>query len=49
VNNSPLQTVRAECEALLLEPLLQPLESAFGAYGSIVAQSFADALAKGLS
>lgn len=42
-------TVRAQFEAMLLQPLLQPLESAFGEYGEIVTQSFGEMLAKELA
>jgi hypothetical protein len=45
VNN----TVRAQFEALLLEPLMRPLESAFGQYGEIVTQSFGEMLARELA
>lgn len=43
------QSVQARFEAMLLEPLLEPIESAFGGYGEIAAQTFSDALAKALS
>lgn len=42
-------TVRAQFEALMLEPLMQPLGSAFGEYGEVVTQSFGEALARELS
>jgi hypothetical protein len=42
-------TVRAQFEALLLEPLMQPLESAFGDYGELVTQSFGEILARELA
>ena len=42
-------TVRAQFEALLLEPLMRPLESAFGQYGEIVTQSFGEVLAQELA
>jgi len=48
-NNPSLEKVRAQFEAMLLEPLLQPMESAFGEYGQIAEQSFAQALAKALA
>lgn len=41
--------VRAQFEALVLRPLLGPLESAFGEYGAIAAQSFGEILARELS
>ena len=44
-----MQAVRAQFESMVLQPLLQPLESAFGGYGEIAAQSFSDILAKELS
>ena len=44
-----MMQVRAQFEALILEPLLQPLESAFGEYGGLAAQSFGEVLAKELS
>ena len=39
---------RAEFEALLLEPMLEPLQSAFGQYGQIAGQTFAQALSRAL-
>lgn len=44
-----MERVRAQFESLLLQPLLQPLESAFGEYGEFAAQSFGEVLAKELS
>jgi hypothetical protein len=41
--------VRAQFEALMLQPLLQPLESAFGGYGELAAESFGELLAKELA
>lgn len=41
--------VRAQFESMMLEPLLEPLESAFGGYGQIAIQTFGDVLAKELS
>lgn len=41
--------VRAAFEALVLRPLLAPMEAAFGGYGEIAVQSFTDALARELS
>ncbi|HZZ64561.1 MAG TPA: hypothetical protein VFE17_03615 [Candidatus Baltobacteraceae bacterium] len=41
------QNVRAQFEALLLQPILRPLEEAFGPYGDLGAQAFAQALARG--
>ena len=40
--------VRAQFEAMLLEPLLKPLESAFGEYGDVAGQGFATALGRAL-
>ncbi|HLI97488.1 MAG TPA: hypothetical protein VKT72_15570 [Candidatus Baltobacteraceae bacterium] len=37
--------VRAQFEAMMLQPLLQPLESAFGGYGEIAQESFSGILA----
>jgi hypothetical protein len=34
--------VRSQFEALLLQPLLAPLESAFGEYGEIAGESFGE-------
>ena len=48
VNASEAQA-RAQFEALLLEPMLQPLTKAFGEYGDIASQSFAEVLAMELS
>jgi hypothetical protein len=47
-NASSGSAVRAQFEALLLQPLLEPVEAAFGEYGVIAVQSFTDALAKAL-
>lgn len=41
-----MQRVRAQFESLLLQPLLEPLESAFGEYGSFAEQSFGEILAR---
>jgi|GEM_PF-3434510 len=41
--------VHAQLQALLLEPILQPLTSAFGEYGEIAVEQFAQALAQELS
>ena len=46
--NSAAASVRVQMESLLLEPLLEPLESAFGEYGAIAAQAFAQALSEAL-
>ncbi|HKU68505.1 MAG TPA: hypothetical protein VJP85_12075 [Candidatus Baltobacteraceae bacterium] len=43
-----IDRVHAQFEALLLEPLLRPLEAAFGEYGEIVTQSFGEILAQAL-
>lgn len=42
-------TVRAQFEALLLEPLMRPLEGAFGEYGGLITQSFGEILAQELA
>jgi hypothetical protein len=44
-----MEPVRAQFEALLLQPLLAPLESALGEYGEIATEPFAEALAKELA
>lgn len=49
MDNAALQPVQAQFEAMLLEPLLQPLEAAFGGYGTIALQSFTEALAKAMT
>lgn len=38
--------VRAQMEAMLLAPVLEPLTRAFGEYGSIAEQTFGEALAR---
>lgn len=38
--------VRAQFEALMFEPLLQPFAQAFGEFGSIAAGGFAQMLAR---
>ncbi len=40
--------VRAQFESLLLQPVLEPLTAAFGEYGEIATQGFAQALATAL-
>lgn len=40
--------MRAQFEALMLRPVLQPLTDAFGEYGDLVAGEFAQVLAKAL-
>ena len=40
--------VRAQMEALLLRPVCEPLERAFGEYGSLLMPQFLNALAKAL-
>lgn len=40
--------VRAQFEALVLEPMLEPFTAAFGEFGSIAADRFADLLAREL-
>ncbi len=44
-----MERARAQFESLMLQPLLQPMERAFGEYGEIAVQSFSDALSKALS
>jgi hypothetical protein len=46
VNDAAL---RAQFEAMMLEPLLQPISEAFGGYGEIAAQAFSAALARALT
>jgi hypothetical protein len=41
--------MRAQFEAMLIEPMLRPMESAFGEYGEIAVQTFTQALAEELS
>jgi hypothetical protein len=48
-DGAALQTVRAQFEAMMLEPLLEPMEQAFGGYSEIAVQSFTQALAKSLA
>lgn len=43
-----LHSIRAQFEAMLLRPMLEPLESAFGEYGEIAAQLFGEILAREL-
>jgi hypothetical protein len=38
--------VRAQFEAMMLEPLLQPFADAFGEFGSVAADRFAQLLAR---
>ena len=38
--------VRAQFEALMLEPLLQPFAQSFGEFGSVAADRFAQMLAR---
>lgn len=42
-----VEKIHAQFEALLLQPILRPLEEAFGPYGDLGAQAFAQALARG--
>ena len=44
-----MQAVKAQFEAILLQPMLEPLESAFGEYGEIAAQSFTQTLANAMA
>jgi hypothetical protein len=48
MDNAAMDTVRAKFAALLWEPVLEPLERAFGPYGSIALQGFTDALARAM-
>lgn len=43
------QQIAAQFQALLFEPMLAPLERAFGEYGEIATQEFSQALARELS
>jgi hypothetical protein len=43
------KNVYARLQALLFEPILKPLGSAFGAYGDLAVSEFSKALAKELS
>jgi hypothetical protein len=49
MNSPSMDQVRAQFEALVLQPLLAPLESAFGEYGEIAADTFGEILAKELA
>jgi hypothetical protein len=40
--------VFAQVEALMLQPMLEPLEQAFGEYGAIAVSEFSQALATAL-
>ena len=40
--------VRAQFEALLLEPIFAPLENALGDFGTVIVQQAAKAIADGL-
>jgi hypothetical protein len=40
--------LRGQFEAMMLRPVLQPLTEAFGEYGDIVVDEFAQVLAKAL-
>ena len=44
--NSQMPQVRAQFEAVMLEPLLKPFAAAFGEFGSIAADRFAQLLAR---
>jgi hypothetical protein len=44
-----MRIARAQFEALLFQPVFEPIEAAFGGYGEIAAQSFTGALAEALS
>ncbi len=48
MDSADVTNVRAQFEAMLLRPALQPLTDAFGDYGDIVTAEFADVLAKAL-
>lgn len=43
-----MESVRAQFEALLWEPLLEPVERAFGPYGEIALQGFTQVLARAM-
>lgn len=49
MDNVSERAVHAQFEALLLQPMLQPLQAAFGEYGELVMQPFSEILAKELS
>jgi hypothetical protein len=49
VDSVQAQRVRAQFEALLFEPVLQPLGEAFGEYGDLATAAFAQALARSLA
>ena len=44
-----MESVRAQFEAMLLEPLMHPLADAFGDYGDLAVSQFAQALSHALS
>lgn len=44
-----VQRVRAQFEAMLLQPLLQPIDDALGGYGEIAMDGFSQALAQALA
>ena len=48
MDNRATGQVQAQFTALLWEPVLEPLERAFGPYGSIALQGFTDALAQAM-
>jgi hypothetical protein len=48
VNSAEALRVRAQFEAMMLRPMLQPLTQSFGEYGDIVVDEFALVLAKAL-
>jgi hypothetical protein len=43
--DSPASAITAQIEALLLEPVLAPMTAAFGEYGDVAKNAFAQALA----
>lgn len=49
VNTPPIGPVRAQFEALLMQPLLEPLQTAFGDYGAMATEPFVEMLAKELA
>ena len=49
MDSAPIAAVRAQVEALLLEPVLKPLAAAFGEYGDLAAAEFAQALSRRLN
>lgn len=46
MDSAQLPQVRAQFQALMLEPLLQPFAQAFGEFGSIASDGFTQMLAR---